>query len=102
MEFFRDTLKVPVFRFPEEAVRALAWSRDRAARGALEVLAPISPLPGAAKISGLLAQARDEFLPLPLALSVVEALGVPVAPWRAATARKRPSRPPRPWATPWS
>ncbi len=83
MEFFRDTLKVPVFRFPEEAVRALAWSRDRAARGVREVLAPISPLPGAAKISGLLAQARDEFLPLALALSVVEALGVPVAPWRA-------------------
>ena len=83
MEFFRDTLKVPVFRFPEEAVRALAWSRDRAARSTPEVLAPISPLPGAAKLSGLLAQARDEFLPLPLALSVVEALGVPVAPWRA-------------------
>jgi acetyltransferase len=40
-------------------------------------------LPGAEKISGLLAQARDEFLSLPLALSVVEALGVPVAPWRA-------------------
>ena len=30
----------------------------------------------------MLAQARDEFLPLPLALSLVEALGVPVAPWR--------------------
>ena len=83
IKFLRDTLKVPVFHFPEEAVRALAWSRDRAAQGAPEALAPRTPLPGAEKIAALLAQARNEFLPLPLALSVVEALGVPVAPWRA-------------------
>ncbi|MCL4502147.1 MAG: acetate--CoA ligase family protein [Deltaproteobacteria bacterium] len=84
MKFFRDTLKVPVFRFPEDAVRTLAWSRDRAARRVPEVLASISPLPGSEKITGLLAQARSEFLPLPLALNVVEATGVPVAPWRPA------------------
>ncbi len=83
-EFFRDTLGVPVFHFPEEAIRALALSRDQAARGEVEVLAEIAPLPGAHQISGLLAQARDEFLPLPLALNVIEALGVPVAPWQTA------------------
>jgi acyl-CoA synthetase (NDP forming) len=82
-EFFRETLKFPVFHFPEEAIQALALSRDQAARGAVEVPAEVSPLPQAAQISGLLAQARDEFLPLPLALSVIEALGVPVAPWQA-------------------
>lgn len=82
-EFFRDTLKFPVFHFPEEAIRALALSRDQAARGAVEAPAQVSPLPQAAQISGLLAQARDEFLPLPQALSVIEALGVPVAPWQA-------------------
>jgi acetyltransferase len=82
-EFFRDTLQVPVFHFPEEAIRALAWSRDRAARGAPEVLAANSPLAEAEQIAGLLAQARDEFLPLPLALKVIEALGVPAAPWQA-------------------
>lgn len=87
MKFFRDTLRVPVFHFPEEAVRALAWSRDQAARGAPEVLAPIAPLPASEQLSGLLAQARDEFLPLPLALAVVEALGVAVAPWRAVSSQ---------------
>jgi acyl-CoA synthetase (NDP forming) len=82
-EFFRETLKFPVFHFPEEAIQALALSRDQAARGAVEVLAEVSPLPQAAQISGLLAQAREEFLPLPLALSLIEALGVPVASWQA-------------------
>ena len=33
-EFFRETLRFPVFHFPEEAVRALALSRAQAARGA--------------------------------------------------------------------
>jgi len=81
-EFFRETLNFPVFHFPEEAIRALATNRDQASRSAPEVLAAISPVPGADQISGLLAQARDEFLPLPLALSLVEVLGVPVASWR--------------------
>jgi acetyltransferase len=85
MKFFRDTLHVPVFHFPEAAVRALAWSRDQAARGAPEVLAPIAPLPKASQLSAFLAQARDEFLPQPLALSIVAALGIPLAPWRAVT-----------------
>ena len=87
-EFFRETLKFPVFHFPEEAIQALALSRDQAARGKVEVLAEVSPLPQAAQISGLLAQSRDEFLPLPLALNVIEALGVPVAPWQAVRSPK--------------
>ena len=31
-DFFRDELKVPVFHFPGDAVRALAYSRDFARR----------------------------------------------------------------------
>ncbi|HEY9072507.1 MAG TPA: CoA-binding protein, partial [Desulfobaccales bacterium] len=87
-EFFRETLKFPVFHFPEEAIQALALSRDQAARGKVEVLAEVSPLPQAAQISGLLARSRDEFLPLPLALNVIEALGVAVAPWQAVRSPK--------------
>jgi len=83
-EFLRETLGVPVFHFPEAAVRALAWSRDRAGCGAPEVLAPLEPLPNLARISGWLEEVRDGFLPLPLALKVIEALGVPAAPWRMA------------------
>jgi len=82
-EFFRDTLNFPVFHFPEEAIQALATNREQATRSAPEVLADISPVPAAEKITGLLAQSRDDFLSLPQALSLVETLGVPVAPWRA-------------------
>jgi acetyltransferase len=81
-DFFREHLGVPVFRFPEEAVQALAWSRDQAARGSPEVPAESAPLPGTRQIAGLLAQTRDEFLPLPLALAVIAALGAPVASWQ--------------------
>jgi acetyltransferase len=81
-KFFRDTLNFPVFHFPEEAIQALALSRERTCRGAIAVLAELAPLAESGQISGLLAQARDEFLPLPLALAVIAALGLPVAPWR--------------------
>ena len=44
-DYLRDTLGVPVFHFPEDAVQALALSRDLAARG--EILSPpaLPPLP---------------------------------------------------------
>ena len=50
-DYLRDTLGVPVFHFPEDAVAALAVSRDLAARG--EILSPPAPppLPAAATIA---------------------------------------------------
>jgi acyl-CoA synthetase (NDP forming) len=86
--FLRDTLKVPVFHFPEEAVAALALSRDLH-RWKKDIEpepeeAPV-PWPAAAKIAGILnGTLPGDFLPQPLALSLVEALGVPVAAWRTA------------------
>ncbi len=85
-DFFRDTLGVPVFHFPEEAVQALALSRDLHSRR--KVVGPEdTPAPGpeAQKIADLLAAAPDDgFLPLPQALAVIQTLGVPVAPWQTA------------------
>jgi acyl-CoA synthetase (NDP forming) len=86
-DFLRDTLRVPVFHFPEEAVQALAWSRDSAARGPVASPEPTpAPLTGAAKIASILAAAPAAgFLSLPQALALIEALGVPVAPWQAVS-----------------
>jgi acetyltransferase len=91
-EFFLETLGVPVFHFPGEAVRALALSRDQAWR-APEVAVATQPLPAAEKLCGWLAltketretkETRKGFLPLPLALTIIEALGVAAAPWQVA------------------
>ncbi len=85
-DFFRDTLGVPVFHFPEEAVQALALSRDLAARGEVQP-APENPvtLPDAEKITALLAAGPPAgFLPLSQALATVQALGIPVAAWQTA------------------
>ncbi|MDP3182483.1 MAG: acetate--CoA ligase family protein [Desulfobaccales bacterium] len=110
-EFFRETLGTPVFHFPEEAVQALALSRYLAARGEVQELeksfgrggqwvwppapspkpSPPTPYgviegPGAEKISAILDQAPPgEFLPLPQALSLIAALGIPVADWQTAS-----------------
>ena len=85
-EFFRRKLKVPVFHFPEEAVQALAYSRDRAALAATRNPAPAPrPLPEAHQIAAILASAAtDGFLSLPQALTLTAALGIPVAPWQSA------------------
>ncbi|MGD0216274.1 MAG: acetate--CoA ligase family protein [Desulfobaccales bacterium] len=89
-EFFRETLGVPVFNFPEEAVRALALSRDQALASAPEVVVAATPLPAAEQLSRWLAQTREAketregFLPLPLALTIMEAVGVAAAPWQVA------------------
>jgi acetate---CoA ligase (ADP-forming) len=82
-DYLRDTLGVPVFHFPEDAVQALAFSRDLATRGA--VAAPAAPSPiSAADMSGLLADpGPGAFLSLEQALAVIEALKIPVAPWEA-------------------
>ncbi|MCK9374606.1 MAG: acetate--CoA ligase family protein [Syntrophobacterales bacterium] len=85
-DYLRDTLGVPPFYFPEDAVQALALSRDQAARA--EILAPAEPppLPETAAISGLLANSGSgDFLALSQALSVTAALGLPAPPWEAVT-----------------
>jgi acyl-CoA synthetase (NDP forming) len=85
-DYLRDDLGIPVFHFPEEAVQALAMSRDLAVRG--KILSPpaLPPLPEADAIAEMLTGPKPEgFLPLAQALSVIEALGITVAPW-AATA----------------
>ncbi len=110
-DFFRQTLRTPVFHFPEEAVQALALSRYLAARGEVGELAesigrggqgarpplqsspkpsPPTPygvgkMPGADIIGAILSQVPPgDFLPLPQALALVAALGIPVAEWQAA------------------
>ena len=85
-EFFLETLGVPVFHCPGEAVRALALSRDQACR-APEVPVATSPLPAAKKLSGWLGltkETRRGFLPLSQAFTIIEALGVAVVPWQVA------------------
>jgi acetyltransferase len=84
-DYLRDTLRVPVFHFPEDAVAALAWSRDLAVRG--EILRPPAPppVPSAAAIAEMLTVPHPEgFLPLAPALTVIESLGISMAPWEAA------------------
>ncbi len=84
-DFFRDELKVPVFHFPGDAVRALAYSRDFARRHP-----PDDPTAGAPGIDDrALAQLLDRaggsgFLPMPQALSLLTAAGIPVAGWQSA------------------
>jgi acyl-CoA synthetase (NDP forming) len=88
-DFFRDILHMPVFHFPGEAVRSLAYSRFLWTRGEAGILAEPSHLPGSDKIAAILAQhPRAGFLPLPQALSLVTALGIAVAPWQSAATSK--------------
>jgi acyl-CoA synthetase (NDP forming) len=86
--YLRDTLRVPVFHFPEDAVQALAVSRDLASRRESLSLAeppPLQKLPKAASIAEALAGPHSGgFLPLAQALTVIAALGIPVAPWAVA------------------
>jgi acetyltransferase len=83
-DFFRDTLGVPVFHFPGQAVRALAYSRDWSQAAAQEPVEPTPDFPQD-RINLLLAQATvDGLLLMPEALSLIDAVGLPVAPWQAA------------------
>jgi acyl-CoA synthetase (NDP forming) len=85
-EFFRESLKLPVFNFPGEAVRSLAYSRLLWSRSenSLELAAP--PLPAAGQIGAILAaHPQAGFLPQPAALTLVSALGIEIAAWELAT-----------------
>ncbi|RJR39576.1 MAG: hypothetical protein C4567_11720, partial [Deltaproteobacteria bacterium] len=85
-EFFRQTLGAPVFHFPEEAVEALAAHRYLA--GGRETAAgETPPLFDPEKAAALLPD-KPGFLTLPQALSLIAALGIPVAPWRSAATQE--------------
>ena len=84
-DYLRDSLGIPVFHFPEEAVQAMALSRDLTARR--ESLSPAAPPPW--RETGTIAAALADlpsggFLPLAQALAVIGSLGLPLAPWVAA------------------
>jgi acyl-CoA synthetase (NDP forming) len=84
-EFFRESLNLPVFHYPGEAVRSLAYSRFLGTRSdpGLDPAGP--PLPGAGAIAAILAEhPQAGFLPLPGALTLVSALGIDTAAWEAA------------------
>jgi acyl-CoA synthetase (NDP forming) len=83
-DYLRETLGIPVFHFPEDAVQALALSRDQAARGENRALANPPPWREADTIAGILTGSQPGgFLSLSRALEVMGTLGVPVAPWAA-------------------
>ncbi|MBM4284180.1 MAG: hypothetical protein FJ128_02870 [Deltaproteobacteria bacterium] len=81
--YFRDELGLPVFRFPGEAVRALAYSRTWAARPEV-MLGRKSPRFHLERVAALLAHTPTGFLSLPDALSLLPLLGVPVPGWQTA------------------
>jgi acyl-CoA synthetase (NDP forming) len=84
-EFFRENLKLPVFRFPGEAVRSLAFSRFLWTRSVANLDLAVPPLPGAGKIAAILAEhPQAGFLPQPAALALSAALGIATAGWELA------------------
>jgi acetyltransferase len=85
-EYFLETLRSPVFHFPGEAVRSLAYSRFFARRAELPRQEPLPLQFEHAAIQAILPEPPVHgFLPLPQALSLIAALGIPVAPWHTAT-----------------
>jgi acyl-CoA synthetase (NDP forming) len=83
-DYLRETLGIPVFHFPEDAVQALAFSRDQAARGENLALADPPAWREAGTIAGTLAASQPGgFFSLSRSLEVMGALGIPVAPWAA-------------------
>jgi acyl-CoA synthetase (NDP forming) len=84
-EFFREELHLPVFHFPGEAVRSLAYSRFLWTRSAAGLDATAPPLTGAGKIAAILARhPQAGFLPQPEALALAAALGIDMAGWELA------------------
>jgi len=84
-EFFLEDLKVPVFHFPGEAVRAMAYSRFFARKGEIRGAAALGYLQPA-KIAAILeGAAPGGFLTLPRAMALMEAAGLAFPGWQAAT-----------------
>jgi acetate---CoA ligase (ADP-forming) len=81
-DYVRNALGVPVYHFPEDAVQALALSRDLAARREPLVPAEPPPLPKTDAIAAALKGPQTAgFLPLSQALTVIAALGLDLAHW---------------------
>jgi len=84
-DFFREELGVPVFHFPGQAVRALAYSRDFFWRSPADEPEAERPDFDDDRLASLLAtDAAEGFLSMPQALALLEAVGLTVAPWRVA------------------
>ncbi len=84
-DFFREELQVPVFHFPGDAVRALAYSRDFARRHPPDDPTAAAPVINDQVLAQFLDRAGRGFLPMPQALSLLTAAGIPVASWETAT-----------------
>jgi acetyltransferase len=78
----------PIFDSPEETMAAAAVSRDYAHLDARTAAppepAPLPVLPRGERIASILEGAADGWLPGGLALEVLQAAGLPVAPYRVA------------------
>ena len=84
-DFFREELGVPVFHFPGQAVRALAYNRDFYARPPADDPTVERPSFDEARLAALLtAEGTEGFLSMPQALALLEVAGIPVAGWRVA------------------
>ncbi len=86
-QYFRQELGVPVFSFPGEAIRALTLARSYCA---CQLLPPPGIPPEVASLPALdrvLAPhlATSGPLPLPVALEVIQTLGIPVSLWQLVT-----------------
>ena len=84
-EFFQESLNLPVFHYPGEAVRSLAYSRLLGAKSeaGLDLAAP--PLPGAGQIDAILAKhPQAGFLSQPESLTLINVLGIATAAWELA------------------
>jgi acyl-CoA synthetase (NDP forming) len=84
-EFFREELGVPVYHFPGQAIQGLAFSREFYLRPEPDDPGREQPSFQVEAITSLLTAAPAEgFLAMPQALALVQAMGLPVSPWRAA------------------
>ncbi len=83
-DFLRETLGIPVFHFPGQALRALAMSRIWSNRPPSDTPADPGRWFDPQAVAGTLgAQTADGFLDLANALTLIGELGIPVAGWRA-------------------
>jgi acetyltransferase len=84
-EYFREDLGVPVFHFPGQAVRGLAYSRDFFLRPPADDPTVDQPHFDEERLAALLTTAAvDGFLSMPQALSLLKAVGIPAAAWQVA------------------
>jgi acetyltransferase len=83
-DYLREELRFPVFHFPGEAIRGLAYSHYFTQRPTATVQG-YSPRCNRERVAALLAQPGPEgFLDLPAALEVISNLGIPVVGWQVA------------------